>query len=310
MRLRRRRTRVSTGRRQRQPAEPGARGSAPFAYRARRSEEELNVGRQQPHEASRRAPKDWGTFLLKRSGLIILLIALFISAINMLSVSGSAKVMPLTGSSDTFLHDKSVYESAADKLLADSVWNRNKITINTSDVSQGMLKQFPELSSVSVTLPLFNKRPIVYIQTTQPALILAAQNGTFVVGTNGKALLPADQLPANNTLSLPTVTDQSGLQAQTNHQALSSTDVAFILTVAGQLSARHQSVESMTLPVRTSELDIKLAGQPYTVKFNLESGDARQQTGTLLATQAKLQSQNITPSEYIDVRLDGRAYYK
>ncbi len=66
----------------------------------------------------------------------------------------------------------------------------------------------------------------------------------------------------------------------------------------------------MTLPVGTSELDVRLAGQPYSVKFNLESGTARQQAGTFLATESKLKSQNVTPAEYIDVRVDGRAYYK
>ena len=66
----------------------------------------------------------------------------------------------------------------------------------------------------------------------------------------------------------------------------------------------------MVLPVGTSELDVKLTNQPYTVKFNLESGTARQQAGTFLATQAKLQSQNVTPGQYVDVRVGGRAYYK
>jgi hypothetical protein len=66
----------------------------------------------------------------------------------------------------------------------------------------------------------------------------------------------------------------------------------------------------MTLPPATSELDVRVAGQPYFIKFNLQSGDARQQAGTFLATQSHLQSQNIVPSTYIDVRVDGRSYYK
>jgi hypothetical protein len=173
-----------------------------------------------------------------------------------------------------------------------------------------MLQQFPELSSVSVTLPLFSKRPIVYIQTTQPALTLAARDGSFIIGANGKALLRADQLPSTNKLSIPQVNDQSGLEVKVNQQALSSVDVSFIQTVVGQLAARHFTVASMVLPAGASELDVKLDGQPYTVKFNLESGDARQQAGTFLATQSKLASQHITPAEYIDVRVDGRAYYK
>lgn len=218
--------------------------------------------------------------------------------------------MSLSGSSSSFLHDKAVYETAADKLLAGSIWNRNKITVNTSSVSQGMLKQFPELSSVSVTLPLLSKRPIVYIQTAQPALILSAQNGSFVVDTTGKVLLPSSKLPSGSQLALPLVTDQSGLNASINRQALTSGDVSFIQTVVAQLAARHFTVSLMVLPVGSSELDVHLANQPYIVKFNLESGDARQQAGTFLATQAKLQSQNVTPAQYVDVRVDGRSYYK
>jgi hypothetical protein len=306
MRLRRKAS-VTSGRRQRRPADSASPGSQTFAYRSRRSEEEINTGRELSRETT--ATNHLGRFLLKRFGLVVLLVALLISTVNVLSLSNNARVMPLTGNNaNSFLHDQSDYEAAASKLLAGSIWNRNKITVNTSSINEDMLKQFPELSSVSVTLPLLSKRPIVYVQTAQPVLVLAAQNGSFIVDTTGKALLPANQLKSSNTL--PTVTDQSGLRVSLNHQALTSGNVSFIQTVLAQLAARHFTVESMTLPVGTSELDVKLAGQPYIIKFNLESGSARQQAGTFLATQSKLKSQNITPAQYVDVRVDGRAYYK
>ncbi len=308
MRLRRKSS-ASSGRRQRRPVDPASQGSSGFAYRSRRSDEEITTGRELSRETT--TTNHLGRFLLKRFGLVVLLIALFISMINVLSLSNNVRVMSLTDDTgNSFLHDQAVYEAAASKLMADSVWNKNKITVNTAGVSQGMLQEFPELSSVSVTLPLLSKRPIVYIQTAQPALILAAQNGSFIVDTTGKALLPADKLPSDSNLSLPVVTDQSGLRVQVNHQALTSGNVSFIQTVIAQLASRHFTVESMMLPVGTSELDVKVAGQPYSIKFNLESGTARQQAGTFLATESKLKSQNITPAQYIDVRVDGRAYYK
>jgi hypothetical protein len=70
------------------------------------------------------------------------------------------------------------------------------------------------------------------------------------------------------------------------------------------------SVGSMILPAGTSELDVHLAGQPYFVKFNLNNNDPRQQAGTFLAAIANLQKNHITPAQYIDVRVDGRAYYQ
>ena len=313
MRLRRRQPGLSSGRRQRRTASSPPKGSPAFLYRSRRSGEELNTGRQLARETTGAAPRSsLKRFVLHRFGLIILLIALVISCVNVLSLSSDARVVSLTpaGGAGPFMHDKRIYQMAADNLLAGSIWNRNKITVNTEGISRQMLKQFPELSSVSITLPLLSKHPTVYVQTARPALILSARNGSYVIDTTGKALINAANLSGNVRQGLPLVTDQSGLDAGINHQILSSGDVSFILTVIAQLSASHVSVAALVLPARTSELDVHVSGQPYTVKFNLQSGDARQQAGTFLATQAELKSRNITPSQYVDVRVDGRAYYK
>jgi hypothetical protein len=287
----------------RQRSIPDPQPAAPmFAYRAKRAEpQDANSGRQ----------GSLGRFLLQRFGLIILLLALVVSLVNVLSLSPEVRVMPLTaGSNAVLLHSQAVYQSAASQLLGSSIWNRNKITVNTARVDQQLLKQFPELSSASLTLPLFSKRPILYLQTLQPALILNAQDGSFVIDSAGKALLPAANLSTTIRLNLPLVTDQSGLNVMLDHQALTAADVSFIQTVVGQLAARQFTVSSMVLPAAASELDVRLNGQPYLVKFNLQSGDARQQAGTFLATQSQLQSQKVTPGQYIDVRVDGRAYYQ
>ncbi len=311
MRLRRKAPALSEGRRRRQDDGP-SKASPAFAYRSRRTDQDVNVGRNVPRESGGNASsKSLGSFLLRRFGLVVLLIALMASAINVASLSSDARVVTLSGAgSNPFLQDKSAYQEAASRYLAGSAWNRNKLTVDTGGLSDHMLKEFPELSSVSVTLPLLSKRPTVYVQTSEPALVLEASNGAFVIANSGKALLNAGNLSAPSRHKLPTVDDQSNLGATLNKQVLSSVDVSFIMTVVAELSARHIGVASMTLPPGASELDVRISGQPYTVKFNLESGDARQQAGTFLATQSQLTKQHITPSQYIDVRVDGRAYYK
>jgi len=286
------------------------------AYRSRRSGEELNLSHQ-PRQPGQPEPDSTpqasaGRSLFRRFGLIVLLIVLVVAVADLLTLSSNAKLVLLsdTGPTSTYLHSNAEYQAAADRLLGSSVWNRNKITVNTGAVGRQMLQEFPELSSASVNLPLAGKHPTVYIQAAGQALILTATNGSFVIDTSGKALLRAENIPAATRQKLPQVTDQSDLTVHLNSQALTSGDVAFIQTVAAQLAARHLSITSAVLPVGTRELDVHVNGQLYTIKFNLEGGDARQQTGTFLATQAKLQSQHITPSQYIDVRVDGRAYYQ
>ncbi|HEY5441978.1 MAG TPA: hypothetical protein VIJ68_00390, partial [Candidatus Saccharimonadales bacterium] len=236
-----------------------------FAYRARRSKEARVVGRQVQADTPRPDQVRTTNIWLQRFGLIILLIAGVASLINVLTLSSAAKIILLNdNSSQALLRPLSVYQRAADQQLADSIWNRNKITVDTGRISQQLLHQFPELSSVSMTVPLLAHRPLVYVEPARPALILIAGNGSFAIGDNGQALLAATN-PAlvGQTSTLPVVDDQSGLNVQLNRRALSADTVSFIQTVVAQLAAKQFVASTMTLPVGASELDVHLSGQPY-----------------------------------------------
>ncbi len=272
------------------------------------------AGRQLSEEQAAQIPNThagFRHFWLQRFGFIILLIAIVVSMVNVLSLSASAKVVPLQNSgSVSLLRSLSVYEIAADHKLSRSTWNRNKITINTDQLSHYLLNKFPELSSVSVTVPLLGHRPVIYVEPANPAFVLVANSGSFVIADNGKAVLGGTTPAALSQPKLPVVNDQSGLHIQLNQQAVPTSDVSFIQTIVVQLAAKQFTVSGMTLPAAASELDVHLAGQPYFVKFNLESGDPKGEAGTFLATIMQLQHQHITPSQYVDVRVSGRAYYK
>jgi hypothetical protein len=279
-------------------------------YRARRDEPSINTGRKVEREAPQ-AAHDRLQFWLQRFGLIILLIAGLASVVNVVSLSNQAKVLPLVAAdSGAFLRDTKVYETAATKLLAESVWNKNKITVDTGHISRELLQQYPELASVSVTIPLLAHRPLVYIQPGEPALILLGANGAFVIDNTGKALLKGDDVKAIGQPDLPLVNDQSRLRLELNKQALPASTVSFIREVKLQLAAKQFTAAEMNLPAAASQLDVKIAGQPYYIKFNLQTDTARQQAGTFLATITQLQKQNVTPSQYVDVRVPGRAYYQ
>lgn len=302
-------------RRQKLRADGLDKAPAAFSYRTNRSDQGRAGTKRQTQSAGQQAParsiKAGSTWWLRRLGLIVLLIAVTASAVNILSLSASPKVVPLNnGSGSSFLRPTSVYQEAASQQLKRSVWNRNKVTVNTSQLNRQLLKRFPELNSVSVTVPLLAHRPLVYVQSAQPAVILVARNGAFVVDTNGKALVKAADPAALNQPKLPVLNDQSGLNIQLNRQALSANNVRFIQTVNAQLVAKQFQVSGMTLPAAASQLDVRLIGQPYFLKFNLQHNTPREQAGTFLATISRLRSQNITPGQYVDVRVEGRAYYK
>jgi hypothetical protein len=280
-----------------------------FSYRSKRSETVLNTGRQLQRDLAPKVRHGFN-FWLQRFGLFILLIVAIVSLANILTLSATPKILPLNGQKSSFLRNLDEYQSAGHEFLATSFLNRNKITVNSDKISSQMLARFPELYSASVTVPLLAHRPIIYVQSAKPVVIIVARNGAFVVGNTGKALIRGNDAAALGKYQVPVLTDQSGLKLKVDRQALSAKDVNFIQTIVAQLAAKQFTVAAMTLPAGTSELDVQLAGQPYTVKFNLQSDKARQEAGTFLSTIASLKKQNITPTKYVDVRVDGRAYYQ
>lgn len=282
---------------------------ASFAYRSRRAGQDDSRNRFQP-KANAASLKNLRQFWVQRFGLAILVVAALVSAVNVLTLSPTAKVMPLDGSTSSFLRPVPVYEQAANKILAGSIWNRNKVTVDTSELNKQLQAQFPELANLSVTIPLLAHRPLIYVEPARPALIMQAANGSFVIDSTGKTLARDDGSKVIQELKLPQLNDQSGLKLRLNRQALPAQNVSFIQNITAQLAAKQLAISGMTLPGGASELDVQVAGQPYFVKFNLQRDDPRGQAGTFLATIGALHKQNINPAKYVDVRADGRAYYQ
>lgn len=207
------------------------------------------------------------------------------------------------------LRSKEAYQEGAESILNQSLLNRTKFTINTGHFEEAFREQFPEVADVAITLPLISRRPVVTVATAQPALILIVQNQAYVLDRRGMVLMKAEDLPEATRQTLPVIQDNSDVTVEVGKGALPAEDISFITTVLEQLRAKDISVQSITLPTRAHQVDMRLNGQPYYAKFSVDS-DAREAAGTFLATKAKLEREKIIPTEYIDVRVDGRAYYK
>jgi hypothetical protein len=306
MRIRRRK---EPTRRQRVVQE-GSPKIANFAYTSSRQAQPERLSRQDLADQAKISSRHPSLFWLQRIGLLVVLVAVVATAVDALSLSPSVKVVDLNQAAGrTYLQPNQVYAAAADSILKHTVWDRSKVTVDADGLSQQMLQQFPELTNVSVTMPLLAHQPIVYIQAPQPALTLNTANGTYIIGNSGKALARLTTSAAGPA-ELPYLIDQSGLNVKLHQQAMSTGDVEFIQAVVAQLAAKGFTVSTLTLPATSREVDAHVEGQPYFIKFNLQDNDPAGEAGTFFATIASLKKQNITPAQYVDVRVDGRAYYQ
>jgi hypothetical protein len=235
----------------------------------------------------------------------ILILVAIVCAVKMLTLSTTPKIIVVGGANNaSYVQPDSVYAAAAEKLLASSITNRSKLTVNTNGITESLKREFPELVDVSISIPLVSNRPVVYVQPAQPSLVLQSTSGNFAVNDTGFVLASLSAIPSN----VPTVVDQSGIAPQPGKQLLSGDTVSFISTVLYQFTAAHLTISTFVLPVGNPyELDVHLAGKPYTIRFNLEQ-DTLTQSGTAIATIQQLGT--TIPKDYIDVRVPGRVYYK
>lgn len=236
----------------------------------------------------------------------VLLAIVLVCAVKLLALGTDPKVVILgnNATSSTYMQPATTYETAAQKLLASSITNRTKLTVNLNGTANALERQFPELQAVSVTLPLIGNRPIVYVQAAQPSVILQSGHGNFALNKSGLVLARAATVPSG----VPLVVDQTGVAPRPGQHFLAGSTISFMETVAYQLTAAKIPIATYVLPAHSPyEIDIRLEGKPFVVRCNLQS-DALVQSGAVIATLEHLGA--TTPGSYVDVRVPDRVYYK
>jgi hypothetical protein len=286
-----------TGRR---PAAGGRQNAQVFSYYANRSRTDTARGRNEvPTTRSIKRQS-----LLANLPSILATIVIVLALLYTTTLSTSPKIV-IRATNTASTRATSEYQAYAAQLLQASVFNLSKLTINTDGVALQMQRRFPEFQQVSVTVPVLGRQPVITAIPTEPTFVV--RDGTsqaFYVSNDGRVIMKAA-----NAASLPVVLDQSGFGIELGKQVLTKDNVAFLSEVIRQLKAKDVSIADMTLPPVANELHVRIDGKPYYIKFNM-TGDARQQAGTFLAVKQELEGDKVTPKEYIDVRVDERAYYK
>jgi hypothetical protein len=247
--------------------------------------------------------------LLHNLPLLIALAVLSIGIIYNTTLSSDAQIITdsVSAESQLFFREKSAYQTALNEELESSVLNSSKLTIDTDEIRSAMIERFPELADITVTLPLVGRRPVVHLQASQPALVLTSGDQAYILDTRGIVLMDARDFTADVTLL--SVVDQSGLAIEKGKAALSSEQVAFIQELQRQFSAKGIVISEVTLPAEPQQVNVAFKDRPYYAKF-LFTEDSRVAAGGLVALRSHLDKKNITPKEYVDLRIAGRAYYR
>lgn len=273
-----------------------------FSYHASRSNDSANTGRAGQMVPA--AGRSWWRWLPSIAAALAVLACLG----YVLKLDANPK-MSLANQTNLALHDPKVYQQAARLILKKSWLDHNKLTVDTGKVERSLKNQFPELDEVSLTLPLIGHRPVIEVATVQPALLLSAPSGLFVIAGNGRAVASGVNMTNQALSSLPKVIDKSNLSYRLGAAVLPEAQVDFITHLLAQLKAQSLAIDSLSLPITPNEVDVTLKNSRYYLKFNTML-EVRQQVGGFLAVKQRLASQHILPQKYVDLRVEEKVFYK
>lgn len=296
------------GRKRSDDAAPGRRpharpdiAPAMFSYHANRSAS-VTASERNAAAVGRRHRFNWSLVPSYIAGIAILVAVAYSTTLG-----STARVSIIDDSRATLLRPTVAYESAARSLLQSSFWNSSKLTIDTVGLGKQLQQQFPELTEASITIPLLGRQPTLQLMAEQPVLLVNVDGTDYYVSSAGRAIMRVAD--ATERPAVPRLVDQVGLTAKVGEQLLPRDTVLFTKEVLRQLAAKQVTVDQLILPPIPNELQVRPSGADYYIKFST-LGDARLQAGTYLATVHYLNEKRTNPTEYVDVRVEERAFYK
>ena len=275
---------------------------AVFSYYSSRTDEDKKYGRR-----TKKPTNIWA--FIKHLPVYLASLAIVLCLGYLLTLSTNPKII-ITSENKLFNSERAgEYALAAHEVMASSLINQTKITIDTRKLEDSLKERFPEVQEAAITLPIMGRRPIIKLELLAPALIIRSAGEDYILDANGRAIMPYAQSSSESAQNLPIVIDQTDTPIQLGSGVLTSAETRFIIDLIALLAAKDISVSSLTLPRVASELHIKIKNQPYYVKFDL-LGDVRLQAGTFLAVKRRFDSRGGKPSQYVDVRVEDKVYYK
>ncbi|MGB4967816.1 MAG: hypothetical protein WBO35_06480 [Candidatus Saccharimonadales bacterium] len=212
-------------------------------------------------------------------------------------------IVPSTDASAMDDAARAVYQADATKLFSGSIFNRNKLTLDTRGTARKLIQKHPEIQQAVVSAPVFGAAPRVTLTLMKPVARLQTAGQTYGLDPTGHTLSVA---PADG--SAPLVIDEANVIPIPGRRFLPIYTVKAITTISEQSSAAGLEVASITLPKSNPyELVVRLQKKPFYIRYNLQA-DVLQQSGAMIATIKHLGSG--APREYLDVRVPGKIYYK
>ena len=241
---------------------------------------------------------------LKKVFKIVFYCSIFIAFIYAVVASPLLKIKKVEITGLQTLNNSEINDQV-EKILASSYLNQNILFVSADQINSQLKADNYQIAKAEIVRIPFNTLKIV-VKEQKPS-ILWQSNGTLSIFTeDGRAYSgePSEQLKS----SLPTVVDTANLEVTPGAQVVSVGFLGFVNKIYKELPDKNIVATKFEIKDTTTELFVTTQ-EGYVIRLD-STRPASEQITDLITVLDLLKQQGKKPLEYIDLRINGKAFYK
>lgn len=208
--------------------------------------------------------------------------------------------------------DTAAYAQSVDSFLSSKVPLKQSWLIDDSRLLSYLQSEHPEINSVQTNSPsLVGGELQVAIGFRRPEYIWSTSSVSRYIDDAG-VLFSKNVYPTIDEDALPVVEDQSSTGFKEGSAVVSSRvaeSIAYTYSEIPSVFGSEAEVSSVVLPPKAREIQVRISTVPYKLKLSTGRG-IKAQKQELVELLDYMNRAGVQPSEYIDLRVENKLFYK
>lgn len=231
---------------------------------------------------------------LALAGLVTFLVAMYIREPN-IGFVGSSHSQP----------DKIAYQSTIKNYMAKNPLQHFSFSVMPRGANEFIKSNHPEVDNVVISRNWYGGDVLFEVIFRKPLIMWQLGDESFYVDSEGEAFKFNNYDPPQLVVS-----DKSGISPQeSGGNVASSRFIKFLGQLVGAVNSHDKGkVVEVQIPASTREIHLKLEGREYVIKTHIDRDPIGQAED--VANALKYFDDKKLKPEYIDVRVENKAYYK